>query len=230
MKKNLIRLILIFGLLFLIGATTIKAQTAESSDDTASSSATTSELKKRIEKVVVEKREQIKGVLQDLLSNKTGFIGEISRISEEAITVKSAENTTIIPIGDSLNLMQDGKPLELTSLEVGNWTIVLGNKDGEGIESEYLLVSEETLRPKNQLVTLGSITNITRSSITVITRESEEEIELTISKATKFEDVEGEEATVTDFEKDLNVLVVATEDTTDWELQTIRSLAPFETN
>jgi hypothetical protein len=202
--------------------------TTATDETTATGSATTEELRKRIEKVVDEKREQIKGVIQDLLSKKTSFIGEISRISEEAITVKSADTTTIIPISDSLKLLKDNKALEVSALEVGNWAVVLGNKDGDGIESEYILVSKESLRPRNQLVVLGSITALTKTEVTISTRGTQEERKLTIAKTSEFQDVNGEKAVAGDFEKDFNVLVVATEEEKGWQLQTLRSLAAFE--
>lgn len=229
MKSKLLQLALVFTLLCAVVAVPIRTLAADDTSEEASNSATTSELKKRIEKVVDEKREQIKGVLQDLLANKKGFIGEITRISEEAITVKSADNTTIIPIAESLNIMQDGKDLEVSAIEVGNWVTVLGNKDGEGIEAEYLMVSDDSLSPKPQLVNLGSITEITRTSITITTRGTQEDRELNIVKGTEFQDVDGEEATVAEFEEDLNVLVVAVQgDKEGWDLLTVRSLAPFE--
>lgn len=195
--------------------------------ENATDSATTDELRRRIERVVEERREQIKGVVEDLLVKKGAYIGEVTRISEEAITVKSNETTNIIPLTEELVILQGNSPTTIDSIEVGNWATVLGNRSSTSIEAEYVLISENTLRPDNQLVSLGTIQTINRSELIIVPRGSEEELTISIQRDTIFEDETGEEITQAEFEEELSVLVTAVEGPDGWELKTVRSLAPL---
>lgn len=206
---------------------TVSAQTASPGAGDASDSATTEELRKRIERVVYERREQIKGVVEDLLGKKGAYIGEISRISEEAITVKYNDIPSIIPLTDSLVILQGTTPLSIDKIEVGNWAVVVGTRSDNSIEPEYVLVSDTTLRPQTQLVKLAAIKSINRSQLVLIPRGSQEEQKATILKNTKFQDMNGDAAVVRDFDVDLNVLVTAVQGKDGWELKTVRSLAPL---
>ncbi|PIR61642.1 MAG: hypothetical protein COY81_01450 [Candidatus Pacebacteria bacterium CG_4_10_14_0_8_um_filter_43_12] len=185
----------------------------------ASESATTQVLKQRIEKVL--------GVVENLLTKKGAYIGEITRLSEGTITIKSKEIPIIVPIDDSIVILQDNKPLEVNKIEVGNWAIVLGNKSAISIDPEYILVSKTSLQPKAQLVKLGTIKSLTKSQLVIIPRGSQEEQPISIQKTSKFEDVTGEVVKLTDLEPELNILVTAVEGTDGWLLLTARSLAPL---
>jgi hypothetical protein len=136
----------------------------------------------------------------------------------------------IVPLSESLILMQDDQPLSVDRIEVGNWAMVIGNKDDELVEAEFVIVTDESLRPKNQFVALGTIKSINRSELIITTRGKEEEKTFAIQRATEFQNNDGATAAATDFEKDLNVLVVGLEGKDGWELQTVRSLAPLETS
>lgn len=220
---------LLLGITSISSVSAVSAQSATPGAGTeATDSATTEELRKRIERVVDERREQIKGVVEDLLGKKGAYIGQISRISEEAITVKQGETPTIIPISDTLVILQDATPLSIDKIEVGNWAIVLGTRSDNAIEPEYLIISDLSLRPQNQLVKLGSIKNINRSQLVFIPRGTQDELTATIQRATKFQDSDGDTAAVTEFEADLSVLVTAVEGKDGWELKSVRSLAPLD--
>jgi hypothetical protein len=199
----------------------------EGAGENSSDSATTDELRKRIERVVEERREQIKGVVEDLLVKKGAYIGEITRISEEAITIKSNDNPNIIPLTDQLVILKGNAPASINAIEVGNWAVVMGNRSDNTIEPEYVLVSATTLRPMNQFVRLGSIKAITRSDVTFIPRGTQDEQKLAIQKTTKYEDADGLPARIADFDEELNVLVTAVEGKDSWQLKTMRSLAPL---
>lgn len=231
-NKQLLRatvLTLLLGLSILLPQRAVAVQPSDNEEKTeATTSATTEELRKRIEKVIDEKREQIKGVLEDMLSKKAGYIGEITRVSETALTIKSKNGTTIVPLTDKLLILQKNQPLSVDKIEVGNWAVVLGTRDDELVEAEFIIVSDTTLRPKNQIVLLGTIRSIDRSELVITSRGTTEERTFTIQKTTKFQNSNGEKATATAFEKDLNVLAIGLEGQDGWELQTVRSLAPLQ--
>lgn len=229
--QKIIGFLLLYILTFTLVAplSVVFAQPTETqgAGENASDSATTDQLKKRIEKVVEERREQIKGVVEDLLGKKGAYIGEITRISEEAITIKSNETTNIIPLVEDLVILENGAPADINTIEVGNWAIVLGNRSENTIEPEYVLVSSTSLRPAPQYVRLGTIQSINKNQLVFIPRGTQEEKTIALQKTTTYQDVTGEDAKLADFEKDLNVLVIATEGKDSLELKTMRSLAPL---
>ncbi len=204
----------------------IATKSAQTSDDENPivSDDTTQELKKRIEKVVEEKREQVKGALEDLLAGKSGFIGEVFRVSEETITLTTPTGNIVVPIGEQVQILKDGKDLMLEKVEVGNWVIVLGNTRAETVVPDYIFVSEESLRTPNQIVALGTLESINTRQVVITTRGTGEEKSLTITKDSQFEDEDGEEVRITDFEEQIAVLVTGFESEDGITLATLRSL------
>ncbi len=205
--------------------TATKSAQETSETENAEPDETTLELKKRIEKVVEEKREQVKGAIEDLLSGKSGFIGEVFRVSEETITVTTPNGNVVVPIGESVQILKDGKDLMLEKVEVGNWVIVLGNTQAETVVPDYIFVEENSLRTPNQVVTLGTLQSINTKQVVITKRGTGEEKTLTILKTSQFEDQDGEEARITDFEEEISVLVTGFETEDGLELSTLRSLA-----
>ncbi|NCN87630.1 MAG: hypothetical protein GW941_01905 [Candidatus Pacebacteria bacterium] len=180
--------------------------------DASLSSKTTQKLKERIEKIVEEKKDQIKGIIDNLDSNKQGFIGEVIRISEEAITVKTNKSTRILPITADVKLLEDGKEIELSDIAVENWLVVLGIIEDDTFSPVRILVSDETLRPLPSFITLGSIKNIGRNELLIVPRSGEEETPITIDSDTLYEDLDGEEISKDDIEEQTQALIVALDD------------------
>lgn len=194
-----------------------KVSSSPSPTPSSSPEQTAEELKKRIEKVVSEKKD---------FSDKGGFIGEVTRLSQEALTVKQASGTTIIPLESSITLLKKGKRITAQEIEVGNWVIVIGTKEDSAINPDFIIASTESLRPKTKSVVIGTITSIAKSKVTVVTRGSNEEKVFTIVKNTKYENSDGTTLKVADFEKDLSVLVVSSQEENDvFNITTIRALS-----
>ncbi len=189
---------------------------------TASDSAdvTTQEIKKRIEKAILE--EKVHGK-----DTRRGYFGEITRVTDDTVTVQSFDKTHIIPVDtEGLVISKDDQAIEPGDIVVGNWAIVLGELDDDQVKAQRIIISEESLRPRSQEVFIGTITDISSRSITLIPRGSEDERRYTLSKSVKMEDAEGNEITATELEEDLNCLVVALhgEDDDDLELIAIKAL------
>ncbi|MDQ5951262.1 MAG: hypothetical protein QG639_539 [Patescibacteria group bacterium] len=212
----------------LVPSAVLFAQTeTEGAGENASDSATTDELRKRIERVVEERREQIKGVVEDLLVKKGAYIGEITRISEEAITIKSNETTNIIPLTEEVVILENNSPVNIANIEVGNWATVLGNRTSTTIEPEYVLISATSLRPITYFVRLGNVVSLDRTELVFTPRGTEDEITVALQRNSKYQSSDGEKAVAADFEEELGVLVIAAEGQDGLELITLRSLAPF---
>lgn len=226
-----------FTFLPFLAPTPVFAITASNSakESDASPSATpeetTMELKKRIEKVVEEKREQVKGVISNLLSDKHGFIGEVSRLSQEAITVKQNGDSRIIPITEDITIIKKGKKIKAEEIEVGNWVTVIGSGSIEKFEPEFILVSPESLRPKDRTIALGSLTTVGKTALKIKPRGSSDEREFLIVKTSKLENVDGSAIKLADFDEDLSILVIATKNTKDqWEVVRARSLTDVKSS
>lgn len=194
-----------------------ETHTAYAQDDAApteaSSSAqeTTQKLKERIERIVEEKREQIKGVLDTLDQEKRGFIGEVTRVSEETITVTNIKGTQIIPYDDSISLLKDDDAIELAEVEVGNWLVVMGLIEDDTFAAKRILVSEDTLRPDTVLVEIGAVQNIARNSITIVSRASGNTGTFDTTTSTRYQDITGQEIDRNAITEDVQAIVIGSE-------------------
>ena len=238
-KKSLLYFFLIiFSFVFLLTPpATVFAATASNSaqDSNASPSAspeeTTMELKKRIEKVVEEKRDQIKSAISNLLSDKHGYIGEVTRLSQEAITVRQNGDSRIIPITDDLTIIQKGKKIKAEQIEVGNWVTVIGTGAAEKFKPEYIIVSAESLRPKDRVVMIGTLTAVGKTTVKVQQRGTSEVREYSVVKTSKLENIDGSAIKITDLEEDLSALVIATKNAKDgWDIVRLRTVTDVKAN
>lgn len=214
MKNRLLKSLLIIGFLFSLSFGVFSNAYAEESVvlDATLSSKTTQKLKERIEKIVEEKKDKIKGIIDNIDSNKQGFIGEVTRISEESITVKTNKSTRILPITEDVEIIKAGKEVELSDIAVENWLVVMGIIEDDNFIPIRILVSTETLRPDPTHITIGSITQIERNELTVSPRSGEEPQAITLNSNTLYEDLNGEEISRTDIEDETQALIIAVED------------------
>lgn len=226
MKLPVLKLLLLLS--FVLANIEIKTVHAEESTPSSATTETTQELKRRIEKAVEEKREQIKGALQGIAADQKGFIGEVQRVTDEAITVKSNDQTTIIPISENIDLSRKNSAIKIGDVAVGNWAVVIGKESSTGVFSpEKVVVSTETLQPKPQVIVIGSIDAITTKDVTVTSRLNGQKYAFTISKDSQSENNDGTTIPIRTFKKDLQVLLVGVEGEATTELKTIRALAPL---
>lgn len=222
---------LLVGILFGIHQAVPSFAVSVDPDSTASSGdeAVNDELVKRIEKVVEEKKEQVKQVLGSLVDQREGFIGEVQRISGETLTLTTSNGTRIVPISSEVSLTKASKTIDVEDIAVGNWVEILGTLDADAFAPQHVLVYENTLRPTPQKVFIGTVTDLTTTSMTVVPRDTTmPEVEVALLRSTDFQDANGEDASRTDFSEDGAVLVVALEEDDETEAQTIRSLVPLE--
>lgn len=206
---------------------TPKASVAPASS--ASAEPTTQKLRERIERVIEEKREQVKGVLSDISLQRRGFIAEVQRVTAESITIKSNRNTYIIPVENSLVLLKKGQPLAIDDLAVGDWVIAIGNDDDNTFKPDRLVVSDTSLRGTPKQVTLGTLKTIntakTQIEIEVQIDSSSKTVALT--KSTKYEDYQGGALTAKDLKPTLPIVVISTQKDTTLTATRVRVIAPI---
>lgn len=195
--------------------------------DEATDSGTTQNLKKRIEKLVEEKRDQIEGVLSELGVTKRAFIGEVQRVSEESLTVKSKKGTEIISL-TNVELRKAGKAIAIKDIAVGDWVVVLGIINNDAFQARRILVSSTSLQPTPKIVEIGTITATDRTTFTLKTRGTEEMLTVTTTKKTAYQDIQGNEIERTDITSETQALVIGQDKGGTKEATLIRVLTVVE--
>lgn len=202
----------------------------ENSDEPedASPAATIKELQKRIKKISEENRDKIKGALDQLQQKKQAIAGTVQRVSEEAVTIKGAQGTTIITVSDTLSFLKKDKEIELSDIAVDNWVTALGSLIDDALVVEVILVSEQSIKPKNDKIDIGTLTELTGDTIVISSRKDQSDITYSITKTTVFKDPQGEQVDQDLLTEDLTVVVIGYADETESKATTIQSLAPLE--
>lgn len=196
--------------------------------EATSSPQTTQNLKERIERIVEEKKDQIKGIINNLDSTKQGFIGQVTRISEETVTLKTNKATKILPINNQVELLRGTTAMKLSDVAVDNWLVVMGIIEDDNFKPIRILVSTEDIRPKSYLVTLGTITDSDRNSFTITPRDNPEPVKIFTNTKTVFEDLRGTVIARAKVETDTQALMIAYDDDGDKIAQRIRVLTEID--
>jgi hypothetical protein len=229
MKKQLI-LITSLCLLYWVSfssAIVTKAQEATSSGSPTPAE-TTVQLKERIQRIVEENSDQIKGVIDQLSYQKRGFIGRVERVTQESLTLENRKGTQIISIDEKVTLLKSNQEISIDDVAVDDWLVVMGVIEDDTFSPKRILVSSTSLRPKNHFVIIGTITDQSNGELNLLSRQSEE-LSFDINKKTQYQDQDGETGSSKEFIKDLQVLVVGYEDDSGKNATTIRSLVSLET-
>lgn len=216
-------LLFLLALLFIFNPTLAFAQTEPVSTNSAEQ--TTKNLKTRIEKVVQEKREQIKGVIEKIYQTKRGFIGIVERISEDNITIRNSSGVQILAISDQATILKNNREINLDDIAIENWVVVMGIQEQDSFQVRRLLVSEDSLRPNEFFVSLGSVIETKTNSITINPRNQDEQIEYDLNSKTAYQDNTGEEIKLKQINEESQVLIVGYKTEDGNTATSIRSLS-----
>jgi hypothetical protein len=225
--KITLSIVLVIMLLVGIGHPIQAVETEATPSPSASTTETTKNLKERIEKIVDEKRDQVEGTINDLSQRKRGFIGEVQRVTQESITIKNHKGTQIISLSSDVEIVKAGKTIPVDSISVGDWTIVIGTIQDDAFTPKRIIVSSQTLRPRDHVVTLGSITTKTSKELTVLSRNGDTVSFQTTTK-TAFQDLNGDQVKADRFLKDMQVLVVGYETADGKTATTVRAIVSLD--
>lgn len=185
--------------------------------------------KERLQRALQNQSEKIKGVLDELGSRKKGMVGEVQRVSETSITIKTNKATQIIAMSPNTKINKGTRGIDIDDIAVGEWAIVVSSEEDDTLVPELVNISTVSLRPNPQIVTLGSVTSINalRTQLTVQTRAESEEKTFVLNRNTQYEDVNGNPAKVTNLSEDVQVLVVAQEESDGVIVSRVRLLVPL---
>lgn len=210
----------------------VKAQESsenkEENSSSPSATETTRKLRERIERVVQEKKTAVEGVLSEVNPRQRGFIGQVQRVSEEAITVKTQKGTQIIPYNQNVDLRKNGKAITIGDVAVDDWVVVLGITESDTFMPKRIMVSGTSLRPRDHRVYMGSIAALTKSQIKIVKRSDGQDLSMTLTEDTKFEDQHGETIKSTELSEDIQVMVIGYQDDKGQTVTLIRALAPLD--
>ncbi|NCN06669.1 MAG: hypothetical protein GW946_02385 [Candidatus Pacebacteria bacterium] len=217
--------IAIFGT-FLIASLCILPVTQ--AQDASESGRANQEIKKRIDRVIEEKKQEVAGALAEINTKKRGFVGPIERVTENTITLTTHKGPLVIPLNAQVKVLRKSEEIEVTDLVVDDWVVALGIEVDGMFEPKYILSSNASEKPKERVVLLGTLSVLERNSLSLQTRGSKEQKAILLAKSTEYQNSDGSEVSLQDLEEDLTVLVIAEKDETDLTATTIRSLAPLE--
>lgn len=225
------RVILLALFMIAIAVFPVQAATTDEATESAqpSSSETTKNLKERIERVVKDKQDQIKGVIDTLSSKKRGFIGQVQRVSQEALTVKNPKGVHIISITDQVEIKKSGKSINIDDVAVDEWALIIGEMEDDTFTPSTIEISTTSLRPKTYTVILGSVEKISSGSITIVPRATNADtITFDLKTSTEYQDLEKNELSRTNITEDMQVLLVGYQDDDDNVATTIQTLTVEE--
>ncbi len=192
----------------------------ETTEPEEASPSATDSLKNRIEKVVEEKKVEVNLQTSTQVNNKKrGFISQIERVSEEAITLKNEKGTQVVPVNQSVSLLKNDQETSLEDLAVGNWVTVMGvqNDDDDDFEALKIVVSEDKLSPQPQVVAIGAITKLAGNELTIQPRKNDSEVVFELSSDTRLQDIEGQNITRADLFEDMQCLIAGFKDIEEGE-------------
>lgn len=191
----------------------------------------------RINKQLSQEQEKKLNTMLDSINQlRRAIFGQVDRITDDSLTISTAEGTTIVPLPEEVVVKQAGKTIKSTDIAVDSWVLVIGsNTNTENTETMAPTLTPQTItvyttnpRPKTPMVSLGIIQDLSTSSLTMSDRASDQAVKYTLQKTTIYQDADGTKTTQTKFEKDLTVLIVGVKDDKGSVATIVRSLAPLE--
>jgi protease II len=180
---------------------------AEENDETEATSATTQSLKERIEKVVEEKESRNGTVAGQSNYSTRSIVGVVERLSESAITIRSLKGSVIIPITDDVEITKDGQEIQISDIAIENSAIVLGLQTGETFTPIKVIIDEDDLMPRPQIVEIGAIEQATATNLVISSRTDRSSKSITLNQRTNIIDVDNEEIPATYLFEDVQVIV-----------------------
>lgn len=215
--------------LIILSPASIKSFAQEESENEASSSSSESVnvdlIKQRLAK------SQVMG--KQAGETKHAKVGKVTRANNEAITIEATSGETVIlPLEKALLLNEKEEVIGVDKVVIDNWLTALGYLDeSDNFTPTYLIVASDSLLPKNQVVTTGSISKISNKSFELSPRsDPDSTTNFVIIEKTEFQDADGNPIEVKDLDEDIQVLVAGFSESNINEAITVRSLAPKESS
>jgi hypothetical protein len=207
------------------------ATTQTTPSPTPSSDAlTTEKLKERIDNVLKSRNDQVKGMIDEITLKKRGYIGEVERVIEKTVTVKNSKGTQILSISPDLVITKDNKKATIDDIAVGDWVIVLGYMNNQDFTLRRLMVFSSSLQPMSFDTVVGSLQTITKTSATLVPRNSKDAVIYTLGKNTSYQDVNGQPTKRENLQTDSQYLLIGSSDGSTKTATLLRALVAASPN
>lgn len=144
--------------------------TPTGTDTTASPSAETDptdKLKERIDKVIEQQKDRVRGVMDNMGLKKRALFGEVQRVTEANITVKTSEGSQIFTIDAEIGLLRDNKKATIDDIAVGDWALALGYQKENDFILRRLEASSVSPRPVPPNILLGTLKSINKAKTVI---------------------------------------------------------------
>ncbi len=194
-------------------------------------------INERINKQLSQEQEKkLTNIIESINQLRRAIYGKVERVTDDSLTIATADGINSIPLPESVRVKQGTKTIKTSDIAVDNWVLVIGtnsvDRSKETSNSNFIpqQITVYTTNPiaAQPMVELGIIDSITSSSITVISRSSGISNTFSVLKTTKFQNANGAQTTIDNFEKDLTVLVVGFKGEKLNSATIIRSLATLD--
>lgn len=213
MKKNaslifLVTAIFLFGL-GAMGTVSAASSVTATASATPTDAQTTQNLKQRIDAVLKNKSDQVKGVIDDLTMQKRGFIAVVVRVIEQTVTVKDDKGSQTFVITPDVVLVKDNKKATIDDIAVDDSVIALGYQNGQDFQLKRLIISSTPLVPAPRDTVVGTLQTINRTQLQLLPRSSQDMQTFSINKNTQYEDAQEQSLTFKDIQTDNQYLVIS---------------------
>ncbi len=180
-----------------------------------------------ISKIMEQRREQVKGVMDKLGQQKRGFIAEVKGVMGTNLTVSNPKGTQILTITSNIIIVKENKKATIDDIAIGDWVIVMGYTDAQGnFSARRIIVSSQPLQPTLPDTVVGTLQTINRISAVFLPRRSQAAGTYLLNSATHYQDFQGKSITLSGLKVDTEYLVLSTTNKDQRTATLIYSLAP----
>jgi hypothetical protein len=198
----------------------------ESAIPLTNDASTTARLKDRIDRILEEQKQQVKGSATQVPSDATAIIGEVLRATERTLTLRAANTTETLTISKDVPLVKARRKITLEEVAVGDWVIGIGTRSTEGFLPTQVMVYAQSLRPRPHVTAFGTIKAVTRAKVDIQLASDQSIRTFQLDKDSVLEDNAGQPLVVADLDTDLQVLAVGFETNQRLMLKKLRLLVP----
>ncbi len=177
------------------------------SPDSEATSAATQSLKERIEKVVGEKEAKIQTEDSDIEYTTKGIVGQVERVSESTVGITTSKGSVIIPVDPTVELIKKAEAIKISDIEIENSIIALGIQTGETFTPIKIIISSESILPKEQIVQIAAVTKITNQSLSIQARGTGSNHKFVLNDSTNYYDASDNEIESDDLFEEIQVLI-----------------------
>lgn len=166
----------------------------------------------KLKQLIKQGTERVKGVMDQNGDQQRGFIGEIQRVTDKTVSLKTFKGNEILTVGNDVIVTRDDKKATIDDFAIGDWAIAMGTMNKDVFTLKKLDVSSTTLAPRNFVTVIGTAKSVNRTSILVTLKNSEEPATYTTNSKTLYQDGQGNKVDVKTIKPEFSYLFIGYKD------------------